>query len=88
VDFDSIVSRSGHGTVRVILISDEGRDEAERAVEEMNKLGCTWESTGDGLVSVDVPPEADQRGVMTRLREAGAHSGVHVDVGYLAHAEE
>ena len=84
VEFDSVVNRSGHGIVRIILFADEVRDQAEQAVADIEKMGCTWESTGDGLVSIDIPPEANQRQVMSRLQVAAALKGIYVDVGFLA----
>lgn len=83
VEFDSVVSRAGHGTVRVILVLDEALDEAEQVVADMNKMGCTWESSGDA-VSIDIPPEADQHAIMKRLDAVADKNGVYVDVGFLA----
>ena len=42
--FDSVLNRSGHGTVRAILTSEAGREPAEKAIAQIERLGCSWES--------------------------------------------
>jgi len=87
VEFDSVVSRSGHGIVRVILATDEGRELAEQTMDEIEKLGCSWESTGDSVVSIDLPPGVNQSEILRRLEDAASQKAIYVDVGYLAQGE-
>ncbi len=86
VQFESVLKHSGHGTVRVILKSEDDRATAETAISEIERLGCTWESSDLELptLSVDIPPEADQEGVMSILTAASSAKTIYIDVGFLA----
>jgi hypothetical protein len=71
-EFDNVLKRSGHGTVRAILRSEELKEMAEAAVEETKRLGCTSESTGNCLVSIDIPPCVGAATVMAANQRAGS----------------
>lgn len=82
-DFGSVTRRSGHATVRAILISEEHRGAAEEAISKIEQLGCSWESAGRGLLAIDIPPEADQRSVMAALEASASAGEIYVDIGVL-----
>lgn len=85
-EFDSIVSRSGRGTVRAILKLEEGREVAEAAVSAIEQLGCTWESAdepGFPLLSIDIPEGVAQGQVMEILQNAMDAGAIYLDVGFL-----
>ena len=82
-EFESVTNRSGHRTVRTILRSDDRKQTAETALSDVERLGCTWESTGGELVSIDIPPEVDQNKVMAVLDNAASTGAIYLDIGYL-----
>jgi hypothetical protein len=84
-EFESVLNRSGHGTVRAILTSEATRELAEIAVSKIERLGCTWESAAEWrpTLSIDIPPEVDQREVMAILEAAHRGKAIHIDVGFL-----
>lgn len=84
-DFGSVLRHSGHGTVRVVLTSEKHRDQAEEAVSQVEKLGCTFESADFDLptLAIDVPPQVDQHRVMAILEQAAVTQSVYVDIGFL-----
>lgn len=85
-DFVSVVHRSGHGTVRAVLRSEEGREKAEEAISALERLGCTWESAeepGFSILSIDVPAGVAQDQVMAILERARVADAIYVDVGFL-----
>lgn len=54
--FNSVVQRSKHSTVRVILLSDAPEVE-HRLKQGLRTVGCSWEkSNSSSLFAVDVPP--------------------------------
>jgi hypothetical protein len=82
-EFESVTQRSGHGTVRAILRSDDHRQTAERTLLDVEHLGCTLETTSGELVSIDIPPEVDQNKVMAVLNGAASAGAIFLDIGYL-----
>lgn len=86
-DFESVMRRSGHATVRAILISEKHRAAAEDAISKIEQLGCSWESADQGLLAIDIPPETDQHSVMAVLEASASAGEVYIDIGVLR-AEE
>jgi hypothetical protein len=82
-NFESVSKRSGHATVRAILRSEHHRRAAEEVVSQIERLGCRWESADQGLLSIDIPPEVDQRSVMEILKASASEDQIYVDVGVL-----
>lgn len=78
----SVARHSGHGTVRAILIADEGKGIAEQALDEIEALGCEFES-GDAVVGIDIPPGVSFEAVLSTLEVARASGAIYVDIGYL-----
>ncbi len=58
--FASVVEKSGHRTVRVI-VTDAGA--LERLQSGILALGCTFEGAWQELICIDVPPEVDLESV-------------------------
>lgn len=65
---DSIVTSGGHSTVRVIFFRAVGQEVEAELRQELGRLGARIHDTNlKGMVSVDIPPEADYgtiRGVL------------------------
>jgi hypothetical protein len=85
--FDSVVSRGGHSTYRVIRQDSAAFEEFWLPLQE---LGCTYEEGPNNLIAVDVPPSADiyqAYALLSRGEEAGAwtfqegHCGHALKVG-------
>lgn len=67
---DDIVEESGHSAVRVISLDGRPMDELKRLCES---LGCTtFPTMVDGMMAVDVPPEAHFAQLAKHL-DAGCH---------------
>ncbi len=66
-----VVQKSGHRTVRVIFASGIESAEARSVLEELVRLGCSYEGYNPRYVSVDVPPEADLAAVAEYLTRTG-----------------
>jgi len=81
--FESVSKRSGHATVRAILRSENHRQAAEETISQIERLGCRWESADQGLLSIDIPPEVDERSVMQILETSAFEGQIYVDVGVL-----
>lgn len=65
LEFDRVVERSGHSTLRVVLF-DESETQALR--DRLRELGCDSElSHLARFISVDVPPEVDMKPVLDVL---------------------
>ena len=79
--FHSVIERSHHCTVRIILLDITSRDLAERALDKVQALGCSMESSDD-TVAVDVPPNVELADVLKELDDALKDGGVVVDMGY------
>ena len=79
--FHSVIERSHHCTVRVILLDLASRSLAEQALDEVQALGCSMEA-GDNTVAVDVPPNVKLSDVLKKLDDAVKDGGVVVDMGY------
>lgn len=66
--FERIVRKSGHRTVRLILVP--GTDEApgqQQVLDAVTALGCSWEGFNPRYYSIDVPPGVDLQAVADYL---------------------
>lgn len=80
--FQAVVSKSGHRTVRILF--DEpvrAGDEADRLLQGLVGLGCTYEGLKGLLISVDIPPDVPLESVRSQLVERGAR-WEHADPSY------
>jgi|HubBroStandDraft_2_1064218.scaffolds.fasta_scaffold59041_4 hypothetical protein len=59
------------------------RQAAEETISQIERLGCRWESADQGLLSIDIPPEVDERRVMQILETSAFEGQIYVDVGVL-----
>lgn len=81
--FESVSKRSRYATVRAILRSENHRQGAEEAISQIERLGCRWESADQGLLSIDIPPEVDERRVVQILEISASEGQIYIDVGVL-----
>lgn len=72
-----VAIRGGHSTYRVILQSgtDLKSSEFKHHWEPLQRLGCSYESSEDRILAIDVPPRADIYEVF-RLLEQGEEAEV------------
>lgn len=54
-EVDRLIEDSGNGTVRLVLVASEASD-AQRVLDELASVGCTYERASSNLVAVTVPP--------------------------------
>ena len=78
-----VLAHSGHGTIRAILTTTKMMSQADSAIEEIERLGRTWESDGGAVLAIDVPPKVRSQDVLTVLNAAQAKGLLYVDVGFL-----
>jgi hypothetical protein len=58
--FRSVVSRSGHSTIRVIIYQAHLAEMRQTIEQQLSALGCDWEGGHiASLIAVDVPPAAN-----------------------------
>ena len=72
-DFIRVVEKSGHRTIRVILEDEKAKKEV---LEEIVKLGCTYEGANDIYFGVDIPPDANLEALtafLTKRKEQWEH---------------
>lgn len=83
--FDGIAVKGGHSTYRIFQTKMVTDVLFESTCQEIEKLGCSKESGGEGFYAVDVPPTANIRQVY-ELLERGESEGVWIfeegDVGH------
>lgn len=73
-DFQEIVRKSGHRTIRLILEDDSTRQER---LEGLLRLGCTYEGSNGSYFGIDIPPAADFKTVceyLTSMNEEWEHA--------------
>lgn len=58
--FTRVVEKSGHRTVRVIFKPGiDENPEGQAVVDELVRMGCTYEGMHPGYLAVDIPPSVD-----------------------------
>lgn len=75
-----LLEEKGHSTIRVILLDNAGSESIETRSKELRSVlktrGCSTEQSHiPGLISLDVPPEADFQDVRSFLQK-GSESGL------------
>jgi hypothetical protein len=75
--FDEVIEKSGHRTLRVALDAafEIASPEVQRLLGQLIERNCTHELLRPKLVAVDVPPEVDVAAV-AELLEQGSRAGV------------
>lgn len=74
--FKRVVERSGHSTYWVIMFDKTiGTDQFLSRWHHFEQHGCTYEGTGTGHFTIDVPPDAYLAAVY-RILEAGEEEGI------------
>ncbi|MCP3805474.1 DUF4265 domain-containing protein [Allokutzneria sp. A3M-2-11 16] len=77
--FESLVSESGHSTVRIIIMSG---DAAEVVESTLTASGCSWEIDSSGILwAVDVPPSVDYRGLRSALVDLKENGKIDLEEG-------
>lgn len=57
--FTGVSLRAGHSTYRILKARDHDPAVFNRYWEPLQRLGCSYEGGGGGLLAVDVPPSAE-----------------------------
>lgn len=78
-----VARRSGNGTIRALLVRDEGRAEAEAALDAAKQLGCNYETTGNGVVAINIPSGVRSSDVLAALEPARRDGIIYIDIGFL-----
>ena len=65
-DFIRVLEKSGHRTIRVILEDEERKKEV---LDEIVRLGCTYEGANSIYFGVDIPPKANFEALTAFLTE-------------------
>lgn len=82
-EFDKVIERSGHGTVRAISRSVKS-EALVVALGKINELGCESESTrGYGIVAIDIPRHIDSGKVVALLEPLRLADEIYIDIGHL-----
>jgi hypothetical protein len=87
LEFDSVVSRSGHSTYRVLIANEQGPESPAFAFlwQRLAALGCSNEVAKRRWVAIDIPATTNADSVYGIL-EVGAHEGVWTfDEGHCGH---
>jgi hypothetical protein len=66
--FESVVKRSGHRTIHIILL-DAGVLRREEILRELNGLGASYENNDSKTYAVDCAPETDAAAVIRYLEK-------------------
>jgi hypothetical protein len=80
--FECVIEKSGHRTVQIIF--DTGIDEdpeGQAVVDEVVRLGCSYEGMHPGYIAADIPPGVDLMLVARYLTEQGVR-WEHADPRY------
>ena len=77
-----VVEKSGHRTVRVIFDPAIDKDpEAQATVDELGRMGCSYEGMHPGYLAIDIPPGIELMKVAEYLTERGVQ-WEHADPRY------
>jgi hypothetical protein len=58
LEFERVVEKSGHRTVRVILEQTSRSESGKRVLDQLVDMGCTWEGMNTKLICIDLPASA------------------------------
>jgi hypothetical protein len=81
-----VVEPGGHQTLR-LFFEDIPADERERVLEELNKLGATYENADQTLYSVDLGPDVAVGPVLDLLAREAEQAGLSWETGWTFRAE-
>jgi Domain of unknown function (DUF4265) len=80
--FTRVVEKSGHRTVRVIFRPGiDENPEGQAVVDELGRLGCTYEGMHPGYIAIDIPPSVELMEVADYLTDQGVQ-WEHADPRY------
>lgn len=81
--FQSVVSKSGNSTVRVIFDPPiESGNESEKMLQGLVAIGCSYEGMNNNYVAVNIPPAVALDSVRNYLIDKGA-TWEHADPTYV-----
>src|SRR4051794_22166352 len=55
LEFERVVEKSGHRTVRVILEKTSQSDAGKHILDQLVAMGCSWEGMNTRLICIDLP---------------------------------
>lgn len=77
------IEKSGNRTVRIVFTEYPSTDERSRTVlEEIRKLGCSYEGMQPKLVSINVPPDVSLESLTNLLRSCSGIEWEYADPTY------
>jgi Domain of unknown function (DUF4265) len=80
--FTRIVEKSGHRTVRTIFQPGiDENSEGQAVIDEVVRLGCTYEGMHPGYIAIDIPPAVELMQVAAYLTDRGVQ-WEHADPRY------
>lgn len=83
LDYVRVIRKSGNRTVRIIFPAYGSSDDKARVVlEEIRKLGCSYEGMKPSLVSVNVPPDINLASVTNFLKTCSGIEWEYADPTY------
>lgn len=82
--FESVVTRSGHSTCR-LLLNGSNQEAFDAFWFVLAEQGCTYEGGPPPLLAVDIPPEADIHKVYATLQEGEDASVWSFEEGHVGH---
>jgi len=70
--FIRVVKKSGYRTIRLILKPPADKSPDSQAIlDELRRMGCTYEGAHPGFLALDVPPGVDLQAVRAFLISTG-----------------
>jgi hypothetical protein len=77
--FVSVVKRSGHRTIHVILL-EGGFSRREQILREITRLGASYENNNDKMYALDCPPEVDVAPIIQYLENLETNDVVEFEI--------
>lgn len=78
---ESLVAKSGHSAVHIIVMIPEFRPELDR---QLSGFGALWETANDRYYAVDVLPDTDYAGLRSELIAAQERGSVEIQESALS----
>lgn len=89
--FQSTILESGHSTYRIIIRSELLKDEALMYWQNLESIGCTYESTHIGdfiLLAVDIPPDTDIQTAFEIMKQGEDNEIWSFEEGHFGHIQK
>lgn len=69
LEFDRVVEKSGHRTIRVILEKTSENESGKRILDRVVEMGCTYEGMNNKLICIDLPASVSLEKIAEFLTE-------------------